>query len=201
MAAALTRDRVWARRLVAVALTAVVLADPLAAQTTSLRLQSGTAWFTARATFGPFTGVTSAVSGTVSSPGTERSATGWVEVMLDSLRTGNGTRDRHMREALETTTHPRARFELDSLVPEAAGATAGDVRPVRLHGRFRVHGVSRPITATGTLQPHSAGGWQLGATFPVSLPEHQVSKGLSRALGTIRVQPVVQVRVELVFAP
>jgi polyisoprenoid-binding protein YceI len=192
---------VWSRRVLAVALTAVVLANPLAAQTTSLRLQAGTAWFTARATFGPFTGVTSAVTGAVSSPGTERAAAGWVEVLLDSLRTGNGTRDRHMREALETTTHPRARFELDSLVPDPAGTGAGDARPVRLHGRFRVHGVSRPVTASGTLQPHTTGGWQLGATFPVSLPEHQVSKGLSRALGTIRVQPVVQVRVELVFAP
>lgn len=190
-----------ARRLLTSVLLGVALAYPLAAQTTSLRVQSGTASFTARATFGPFTGVTSAVNGTVSSPSTERADTGWVEVVLDSLRTGNGTRDRHMREALETASHPRARFELDSLVPDVAGAAAGDARPVRLHGRFRVHGISRPVVATGTMQPRAAGGWQLGATFPVSLPDHQVSKGLSRALGTIRVQPVVQVRVELVFAP
>lgn len=198
---ALTHRLAWAQRCLSAALLFVALANPLVAQTTSLRLQSGTAWFTARATFGPFTGVTSSVAGAVSSPGTERAATGWVEVLLDSLRTGNGTRDRHMREALETSTHPRARFELDSLVPDPAGTGAGDARPVRLHGRFRVHGITRPVIATGTVQPRADGGWQLGATFPVSLPEHQVSKGLSRALGTIRVQPVVQVRVELVFAP
>ncbi|HMS01539.1 MAG TPA: YceI family protein [Gemmatimonadaceae bacterium] len=176
---------------------------PLPAQSSGpLRLQHGTAVFTARATFGPFTGVTTAVRGTVSSPSDARAATGWVEVTLDSLRTGNGTRDRHMRDALETTTHPTARFELDSVVfvPEASSAT-DSVRPVRLHGRFRVHGVARPVVADGTLQPRAPDGWQLAASFPVTLAEHEIRKGLSRALGTIRVQPVVQVRVELVFTP
>lgn len=202
------------RRVTHIAALALVVTvgAPLPAQSSGpLRLQHGTAVFTARATFGPFSGVTTAVRGVVSSPSDARAATGWVEVALDSLRTGNGTRDRHMRDALETMAHPMARFELDSLVfapaePSAAAPTreapATDrVRPVRLHGRFRVHGVAQPVVAEGTLQPHLPAGWQLAASFPVTLAEHDIRKGLSRALGTIRVQPVVQVRVELVFTP
>lgn len=169
----------------------------------SLSLRQGTATFTARATFGAFTGRTDAVTGRVTSPTDARGATGWVELTLDSLRTGNGTRDRHLREALDTPAHPVARFDLDSLAYVDGAASAGSAAPtaVRLHGRFRVHGVARPVVATGALQPRSGGAWQLAAEFPVTLDEHGITKGLSRGFGAIRVQPVVQVRVTLEFAP
>lgn len=197
-------------RVRSLALVAILLAasSPLPAQSPApspapLRVQQGTARFTARATFGGFTGETAAVDGLVTSPSTVSAATGWVEVRLDSLRTGNDTRDRHMRDALDTDAHPTARFDLDSLVLERAGtgSSDADARPVRLHGRFRVHGVTRPVVATGTLQPRAPAGWSLVAEFPVTLADHDIRKGLVRALGTLRVQPVVQVRVALRFAP
>jgi len=91
--------------------------------------------------------------------------------------------------------------EASAAAPGREATAAESVRPVRLHGRFRVHGVARPVVADGTLQPRAPNGWQLAASFPVTLAEHEIRKGLSRALGAIRVQPVVQVRVELVFTP
>jgi polyisoprenoid-binding protein YceI len=180
-------------------------------------LRGGVAAFDARATLGAFTGRTTALTGAASAragssdtgPAAARTATGWVEVALDSLRTGNGPRDRHLREALDTPAHPIARFDLDSLSVDdgpASAASPGAADPaapaaVRLHGRFRVHGVTRPVVATGRLQARDDGGWQLVAEFPVTLPDHAIRKGLSRAFGAVRVEPVVRVRVDLRFAP
>ena len=221
----------------AVLLHMAPLATGLAAQQTpaqpaTLVLQSGTAEFTANATLGDFTGTTTRISGEVRSTGGPEAARGWVTVRLDSLSTGNGRRDGHMREALETSTFPEARFDLDSVRPGAPnGATAGvtgheagllarageapglearlrgpllpspRARPVLLHGRFTVHGVSRPVTALGAIEGAPDGTWTLIALFPVTLSEHAISKGLSRMLGTIKVKPIVGVRLNATFVP
>lgn len=170
----------------------------------SLVLQQGAAQFAARATFGGFTGTTSALSGQVTSPEGPWRASGWMEVALDSLRTGNGTRDDHMRTALDTPAHPAARFTLDSLRPVDGRTTAvvpgAAARDVRLFGRFRVHGVAREVVAEGTVRSERAETWHVTARFPVTLAEHGIHKGLSRAFGTLRVEPVVQVSIEGTFA-
>jgi polyisoprenoid-binding protein YceI len=180
-------------------LLAPALASLGAQPATGLTVRSGTAHFSAGATFGAFSGRTTAVTGRVTHRAEDvRTASGWVEVRLDSLRTGNATRDRHMRDALDTPAHPTARFTLDSL---AMAETTEAARAVTLYGRFRVHGVTRPVLANGTLASRPDGGWELTAGFPVPLADHGISKGLSRALGAVRVHPVVDVRVALTFGP
>ncbi len=176
-------------------------------QSQSLTLARGTAWFDAQATFGDFTGTTSALRGAVRSPAGPQRAAGWMVIPLDSLQTGNGSRDGHMRGALETDRFPEARFELDSLRPapsreDSTGASesAGGPQSVRLFGRFTVHGEAVAMVATGVLTQPADGAWHLQASFPVTLAEHGISKGLTRMLGTIRVRPVVQVRVDLSFS-
>lgn len=157
---------------------------------TALRVQGGTAVFRAAARLGDFSGTTTAVGGEVTGATPER-ARGWVDVGLDSLRTGNGRRDRHMREALETARHPRARFDLDSLRRVSADGA------VVLHGRFTVRGVTRSARATGTVATDATGGWQLSASFPVSLSAHGITKGISRLGGLLSVMDTVQVDVSL----
>jgi polyisoprenoid-binding protein YceI len=170
----------------------------------SMALQRGVAHFAARATLGGFTGTTGALSGQVTSPEGPWRASGWVDVALDSLRTGNGTRDGHMRAALDTPAHPAARFTLDSLRPADGRMTAemptAATRDVRLFGQFRVHGVTRAVVAEGTLRREGPELWHVSARFPVTLAAHGIAKGLSRALGTLRVEPVVQVSIEGTFA-
>lgn len=165
--------------------------------------RNGVATFAARATFGAFTGRTSAVSGSVSSNGGPLGAAGWMEVKLDSLRTGNGTRDRHMRDALETGQFPTARFELDSLRLSNSRsdvfAPEGVPVAVRLHGQFRVHGVWREVVSEGTLQQLTPLSWRLTATFPLTLSDYGISKGLSRAFGTIRVEQDISITIEAEF--
>jgi polyisoprenoid-binding protein YceI len=173
--------------------------DALRAQGTALRLTSGEAEFTAQATLGDFTGRTTALRAQVQGSSEPWSATGWVEVRLDSLRTGNGTRDGHMRGALEVIDHPTARFTLDSVRPDPVVAAAGGMG-ARLFGQFMVRGVTRSIEATGVIEALPGNAWALTANFPVTLAEHGITKGLSRAFGTIKVGPVVMVRVRAAFA-
>lgn len=160
----------------------------------SLRVQQGTAIFRASARVGDFAGTTAAVTGEVEGTAPD-DARGWVEVALDSLRTGNGRRDRHMREALETSRHPRARFALDSL--RAAPGTDS----VRLHGRFTVRGVTHAASATGMLSAGAGGRWRLSATFPVSLAAHGITKGISRLGGLLSVSDTIRVEVSMLLAP
>ncbi len=184
-------------------LTEAVLGAQSTERARTLNGSEGVATFAAQATFGAFTGRTRAVMGAVSTVRGPAEATGWMEVMLDSLRTGQGTRDRHMREALETTQFPTARFELDSLRLEDTDSDvfADNVTiAVRLHGRFRVHGVWRAVVATGTIYQASPNAWRLNASFPVKLADHNITKGLSRAFGAIRVEQEIRITIASEFS-
>jgi polyisoprenoid-binding protein YceI len=191
----------WRRSsVVLLVLTALACAPHgLRAQNSTLRLSAGEAAFTAQSTLGDFTGRTTALRGQVQGTLEPWSATGWVEVRLDSLRTGNGARDGHMRGALEVIDHPTARFTLDSVRPHPSASAASSMG-VRLLGHFIVRGVSRPIEATGVIEALPGNTWTLTANFPVTLAEHGITKGLSRAFGTIKVGPVVMVRVRATFS-
>jgi polyisoprenoid-binding protein YceI len=180
-------------------ITAALPAASLRAQPRTLSLIAGEATFTAKATLGDFTGRTRALRGEVQGTIDPWSASGWVEVSLDSLRTGNGMRDGHMRDALETATYPVARFTLDSLRPEPS-VTDGTAQGARLFGQFTVHGVSRSLATSGVLESQADGVWTITTAFPVTLADHGITKGLSRAFGTIKVGPVVSVRVRAEFA-
>ncbi len=171
------------------------------AQANAWQLDQGTAQFSAQYTFGSFSGTTTAVSGRVSGANAT-SAQGSVLVMLDSLATGNGTRDKHMREALETVAHPTARFATDSirpLVPAVADSAL-------LFGTFTVRGVTRPLVtrALARFTPATASQtatWRIEASFPVTLAEHGITKGISRFFGTVKVGPVVEVSISALFTP
>ncbi len=164
-----------------------------ASAASSWRVVSGSATFDADARLGSFAGTTTEVRGEATGD-TPATARGWMEVGLDSLRTGNGRRDRHMRDALETSRFPTARFALDSV-----RATATTPTQVQLFGSFTVHGITRPVRAEGTLDPVSEGGWQLTARFPVSLAAHGITKGISRLGGMMKVEDRIGVRVAATF--
>jgi polyisoprenoid-binding protein YceI len=181
------------------ALVASTLASAgLSAQSRRLSLTAGEATFSATATLGGFAGRTTALRGQVQGAAEPWSASGWVEVRLDSLRTGNGTRDGHMRSALETASHPTARFALDSVRPDPTVAD-GTAQGARLFGEFTVRGASRPLVASGVIESRPDGTWTIVTSFPVTLADHGITKGLSRAFGTIKVGPVVTVEVRAEF--
>lgn len=95
-------------------------------------------------------------------------------VDLNTLETGIGLRDRHMRENyLETKKFPFAEFtgKLKSLPL----LTAGQSVPVVAQGKFKIHGVERNIEVPGTLTLDGSGDLLLDASFVVLLKDHKIS--------------------------
>lgn len=158
-------------------------------------LLRGTLSFDARATLGNFTGATSSVTGAITGGPSLEQVRGWVEAPVDSLRTGNGLRDRDMRKSLEPGRFPTIRFELDEFRPSPM---QGNQMVATLVGRFTIHGVTRSETLPATLT------WldeaiRVEAAVPMDVRDYQVG-GLSKLLGTLKMHPDIIVRVDLQFA-
>lgn len=98
-----------------------------------------------------YTGVSSQLSGTVDFSTDQVN----FSLPLKTIDTGNKLRNKHMREALEVEKYPRASFEgqlIDSFNPQKDQATE-----VQVKGQFTIHGESKTITVTGTLESEGKG--------------------------------------------
>ena len=157
------------------------------------QLRQGVLSFDGNATVGDFTGTTSTVTGQVT--GGDLSAVGgWVEAPVNTLKTGNGRRDRDLNKSMESDKFPTMRFDLSRVTP---AVTRGDSIAVTLGGTFTIHGVTREVTmpATVVFQP---GAVQLRSTFPLNLTDYEIG-GLSKMLGILKMHPDIVVHVDLLF--
>lgn len=94
-------------------------------------------------------------------------------VDLNTLDTGIGLRDRHMRENyLETKKYPYAEFtgKINALPTLASGQS----RAVTAKGKFKIHGVEREIEVQGKLTSLVSGDMQLDASFAVMLGDYKI---------------------------
>ena len=92
---------------------------------------------------------------------------------LNTLDTGIGLRDKHMRENyLETDEFPFAEFtgKLSAL----AKPTPGQVQQVTAEGKFKLHGVEREVRVKGSLTPQANGSMVLEAKFSILLSDYQI---------------------------
>ena len=158
-------------------------------------LLRGTLSFDARATLGDFTGTTASFTGAITGGPSLEAVQGWVEAPVDSLRTGNGLRDRDMRKSLEADRFPTIRFDLDEFRPSPM---QGNQMVATLVGRFTIHGVTRTETLPATLT------WledaiRVEATLPMDARDYQIGR-LSKLFGTLKMHPDIIVRVDLWFA-
>ncbi len=126
--------------------------------------------------------------------GTDLSAVrGMAEVRVDRMLTGNGGRDRHLREVMEADKYPIIRFDLRSVRPDSGGDSVG----VALEGDLTLHGVTRAVTARGWVV-RRAGGVALAVSFPLDMRDYGIKPPV-RAL-VFRVGPDVVVEARLTFA-
>jgi polyisoprenoid-binding protein YceI len=123
------------------------------------------------------------------------SVRGQALVNVAEIQTGNGARDGHLREAMEADTYPVIRFDLVGVEP---GATTADTSPVTLEGTLTLHGVTRSVSARGTVV-RSPGGTQVTADFPVDMRDYGIKPPVRALL--LRVAPDVVVTARLSFAP
>ncbi len=150
--------------------------------------------FDGHGTLGDFTGRTTRVTGRLLGAGTIEGVRGWVEAEAATLVTGNGRRDKDMRSSLEASRFPTLRFELDAV---AAGPPSGDSLPVTLRGRFTLHGVTRESAVRGWALIEPARVTFRGQT-PLTLTDYAIG-GLSKALGLLKMNREIVVRMNLVF--
>jgi polyisoprenoid-binding protein YceI len=163
-----------------------------------LAVQRGTLTFNAHATlFGGFVGKTDSVMGELHGGPDVAAVTGWVEAPVASMRTGNGTRDKDMRRAMQATDRPTVRFDLTHAT--VISAASGDTLTLVLHGTLHVRGIARPVdlpvvaVIDGTsIRVHS--------DFAISMHDYTFPR-LTKLMGTIVVHDSVQVHADLELAP
>jgi polyisoprenoid-binding protein YceI len=159
------------------------------------QVRQGVLSFDGKATLGDFVGTTSTVTGQMTG-GAELSAVrGWVEATVNTLKTGNGRRDRDLNKSMESDKFPTMRFDLTGVTP---GATRGDTTDIVLNGAFTIHGVKRTVSmpAVVLIQPD---GIRLRSDFPLNLKDYEIG-GLSKMLGMLKMNPDIVVHVDLLFA-
>ena len=109
--------------------------------------------FLANSTFGDIEGITNKITGYVKWTGEDTLVTSEVhfEVPLDSIDTGVGLRNSHMREKyLETEKYPKAVYE-----GKLTGWTIDEADSSRFlvstEGTMSIHGVDKPLSISGYL--------------------------------------------------
>lgn len=181
-------------------LVLLVMGAPAVAQAQfpvpALSVASGTAKFYGSATIATFSGETAQVTGHAGPASDLRAASGWFELPVATLKTGNDTRDRHMREALDADQYPTLRFEVDSV---RVKQVHGDTLETGLAGRLILHGVTRAVEVPAKMI-RTGPGLRVLAYTEIKLGDYAITKNLSRAL-ILRVRQEVTISVQLDFAP
>jgi len=175
----------------------LALAVPTVAQQRPIpngRLVSGTLSFDGHATAGDFTGTTTTVSGQVVGAPELTGVRGWVEAPVQTLKTGNGKRDRDLNKSMETDKYPKMRFDLSRVTRRGASE---DSVGVVLHGQLRIHGVTREVELPGRLQL-SGSQARLRTDFPLNLKDYHIG-GLSKLLGMLKMYEEIEVHADLMF--
>jgi polyisoprenoid-binding protein YceI len=157
-------------------------------------LSSGTLSFDGHATVGDFIGTTRTVSGQITGAPDLSGVRGWVEAPVQSLKTGDGKRDKDLNKSMESSKYPNLRFDLNRIT---AKASAGDSIPVTLHGTLNIHGVTRRVDLPGSIEFKGANA-RVRTDFPLNLKEYKIG-GLSKMLGILKMHENIEVHVDLVF--
>jgi len=158
-------------------------------------LRAGTLSFVGHSTAGDFSGTTTSVTGAVVGGDDLATTGGWAEAPVETLRTGNGLRDRHMREALDAGRYRTIRFDVKSV--RTAATAQADSASATLVGALTIHGVARDVEVPATLV-RRANTVRVTSTFPLRLRDYRIDPPRA-ALGMLRVRDDIEVHADLQF--
>ena len=156
-------------------LITALLALPVFAQSRTYEVRPGeksTATFHAEDTYDSFDGTTNRVSGTIEAdPAAPQSSSVSLTVDLRALDTGNGLRNKEMREKyLQTGPHPEAQFRSVS-VQAPASVAANAPADLKVTGDFTLHGVTKRFTIPVRVVVIPDGHIHATSTFNVHMPD------------------------------
>jgi polyisoprenoid-binding protein YceI len=119
-----------------------------------------------------------------------------VRVPAASFDTGDGNRDSHMRETLESAKFPFVVFKgVTSLVVPAA---QGKPLETKIVGELDFHGVKKPLSVPAQLVFERDGSVTVSAKFTVNLEAHKIERP---SLLFVKVDEDVQLDVQLRLKP
>jgi polyisoprenoid-binding protein YceI len=152
--------------------------------------------FDAKSTLHDFTGVTSAVRGSVvarlSAPGQDAAAR--IEADAAALDTGLADRNAAMREHLASDAHPKIVFELRDFEPAAVDSAARQVSGT-VAGSMTVRGVTRPLSMPVRLSVDDRMRLVVEGESPLLLSDFRVP--VPSQLGIIGMQDEVRIWISL----
>jgi polyisoprenoid-binding protein YceI len=177
----------------AIGLAGLVLTGTVVAAGDTLQVKNGEVSVICPLTVGgSFEAKTDVVKGEVTVAGPSQPLNGALHVDLQSLETGIGLRDRHMKnnylEVEKGAEYAAARLE-DIRVEKLAGKTT-------FRGLLTLHGSRREVTGSAEIKPTSTG-YRVEATFPLRTAEFGIPEPTYLGVG---VKDEVQVRVNFVAA-
>ncbi|WP_158858869.1 YceI family protein [Lunatibacter salilacus] len=133
------------------------------------KTENGQVEFLSKASLNEFTGKSSNLNGLVD---LDKNLLDFY-VDLNTMNTGIGLRDRHMRENyLETKKYPYAEFTGN--INALPILKSGQSRSVTAKGKFKIHGVEKEIEVPGKLTALSDTVMQLDASFTVLLGDYNI---------------------------
>lgn len=142
---------------------------PFGSYAQEYKTESGKVEFLSQASLNEFTGVSSQLNGLINF---EKNVLDFF-IDLNTLKTGIGLRDRHMRENyLETKKYPFAEFT--GKIKEDIRLNPGESRNVTAVGKFKIHGVEREISVPGKVTAISENEIKLEAKFTILLSDYNI---------------------------
>jgi polyisoprenoid-binding protein YceI len=133
------------------------------------KTEVGNVEFLSKAPLNEFTGKSSNLNGLVD---LDRNLLDFY-VDLNTIDTGIGLRDRHMRDNyLETNKYPYAEFT--GQIALEIDLIEGQSRKVSAKGKFKIHGVEKEMEVSGKLEAISENELQLEADFIIMLSDFNI---------------------------
>jgi polyisoprenoid-binding protein YceI len=101
-----------------------------------------------------------------------------VRVPVGSFDSGDGNRDEHMQEVLETAKFPFVVFKGIARLPSGVHAASArpESVPVRVEGELELHGVKQALAAPVRVEFRPDGTARVVGSFEVSLDAHRIER-------------------------
>jgi polyisoprenoid-binding protein YceI len=157
------------------------------------QLRAGTLSFDGKSSLGDFIGTTTTLRGEMKAGAGLAEVRGWVEAPVNTLKTGNGRRDRDLIKTMEAAIFPNIRFQLEGVKPEWE---RGDSAGVILEGDFFIHGVARRERISAVVV-RGTDNVRVTASFPMNLHDYKI-ENLTRFL-VLKMNPAIVVHIDVTF--
>lgn len=116
-----------------------------------------------------YTGTSDSLEGTLDLASGEVS----FKLLLETIKTGNGTRDKDMYKVLETSDFPYATFE--GKLSDGFDFELEQNQKILVQGTFTIHGVSHPLEVTVDLKP-TPEGVLFHSFWPINITDYGIKR-------------------------